>query len=59
MFGVGGTEILVIGFVIILLIRPEDMPAMMRKLGSLYGQIQRAYYAIIDEIENFDSSRPK
>ncbi|WP_366944662.1 Sec-independent protein translocase protein TatB [Brevundimonas sp.] len=36
--GLGGTEILVIGLVALLVVGPKDLPVLMRKLGKLMGK---------------------
>ena len=43
MFGIGFSELAIIALVIIVMIRPNDMPAFFRKMGRLYGQIKSAY----------------
>lgn len=53
MFGIGLSEIFVVFVVLILFVKPEDLPGMIRKLGELYAQIQRMYYAVLDELDQF------
>ncbi|MHB0898051.1 MAG: Sec-independent protein translocase subunit TatA/TatB [Spirochaetales bacterium] len=43
MFGIGFSELAIIALVLIVMIRPNDMPAFFRKMGRLYGQIKSAY----------------
>ena len=43
MFGIGFSELAIIALVLIVMIRPKDMPAFFRKMGRLYGQIKSAY----------------
>jgi len=43
MFGIGFSELAIIALVLIVMIRPTDMPAFFRKMGRLYGQIKSAY----------------
>jgi sec-independent protein translocase protein TatB len=47
MFGIGFSEIVIIVLVVIVFVRPADLPAFMRKLGKLYGEAKRAYNEII------------
>ncbi|MGE4169955.1 MAG: twin-arginine translocase TatA/TatE family subunit [Candidatus Margulisiibacteriota bacterium] len=51
MFGLGGSEILVIVMVAVLLIKPEDLPIALKKAGELYGKCYRAYHAFLHEFE--------
>lgn len=46
MFGIGFSELAIIALVLIVMIRPNDMPAFFRKMGKLYGQIKSAYKEI-------------
>ena len=48
MFGIGFAEVIVILVVMIIFIRPEDLPKTMRTLGRFYGKIK----AIQKEIMN-------
>jgi Sec-independent protein translocase protein TatA len=43
MFTLGLTEIIVIIIVIIILVKPEDLPGFMRKIGRLYNEVKKAY----------------
>lgn len=43
MFSIGFSELAIIALVLIVMIRPDDMPAFFRKMGRLYGQIKSAY----------------
>jgi Tat protein translocase TatB subunit len=52
MFGIGGLELVLIFVVLLVVVRPEDLPMVLRKLGEWYGQLQRMYYAILDEINH-------
>ncbi len=54
MFGLSGNELFVILLIIILVVKPEDLPALIRQIGKIYGQIMRIYYSILDEINSFD-----
>jgi len=52
MFGFGFSEWIVIGLVAMLVIKPEDLPKVFRKLGEWSGKAQRFYYAITDELKS-------
>jgi Tat protein translocase TatB subunit len=53
MFGIGFSEILIIALVVIVFVRPDDLPAFIRKLGRLYGQAKRAYSEIVTFKDEF------
>ena len=48
MFGIGFSEIVVILLVMIIFIRPEDLPKTLRSLGRLYGKLRLIYKEIMD-----------
>jgi sec-independent protein translocase protein TatB len=43
MFGIGASEIVVIALVVLIFIRPDDLPLFFRSLGRLYAQAKKAY----------------
>jgi Sec-independent protein translocase protein TatA len=43
MFGIGISEIILIGFIIIVFIKPEDLPKFLRSAGRLYGKLKKTY----------------
>lgn len=43
MFGIGFSELAIIALILVIVIRPEDMPGFFRKMGRLYGQVKSAY----------------
>ena len=47
MFGIGVSELLVIMVVLIIFVRPEDLPKVMRSIGKTYGKIKKFYDEII------------
>ena len=55
MFGIGPGEAILILFVAILFIRPEDLPKIVREIGKLYGELQRWIDVLKDEINSLDS----
>lgn len=44
MFGIGWAELLVIALVIVLVVKPEQLPEVAKSLGRFYGQLQRLIY---------------
>jgi sec-independent protein translocase protein TatB len=54
MFGISGNEILIILLIAILVVKPEDLPRLIRQIGRIYGQIMRVYYSLLDEINSMD-----
>lgn len=44
MFGIGWAELLVIALVLVVVVKPEQLPEVARTLGRLYGQLQRLLY---------------
>ena len=59
MFGLGFLEIILIMCLLIILNKPEDLPGIVRRIGNLYGQLQRIYFSVIDEINNINPINPK
>jgi Sec-independent protein translocase protein TatA len=53
MFGIGFPELVVIFLVVIIFIRPDDLPAFFRKLGALYGKAKRAYDEVAEMKDDF------
>ena len=53
MFGIGFSEIVIIALVVIVFVRPADLPAFVGKLGRLYGQAKRAYNEILSVKDEF------
>lgn len=62
MFGIGFSELVLIGLVVIVFIRPEDLPVFFRKLGRIYREIKKAYDELTkvkdDFIKDFEASIP-
>lgn len=56
MFGIGTPEFLLIAFIAFVLLKPEDLPGMMRKLGEAYGQVLRVYNRFLDEMDAFEDA---
>ncbi|HWP69278.1 MAG TPA: hypothetical protein VN437_08245 [Rectinemataceae bacterium] len=53
MFGIGFSEIAIIVLLLIILIKPDDLPAFFRKLGRLYAQAKKAYKEVTDVKDEF------
>ena len=53
MFGFSGSEFIVIFFVGLLILKPEDLPIVLKKIGQFYGQLRRMYIQIMDEIQSY------
>jgi Sec-independent protein translocase protein TatA len=49
MFGLGFSEIILIGFALIILIRPEDFPKVVKSTAKLYGKLRQMYYSLVNE----------
>jgi Sec-independent protein translocase protein TatA len=47
MFGIGLSEIILVGLIIIVFIRPGDLPKFLHTAGKLYGKAKRAYNDLI------------
>ena len=47
MFGIGFSEILLICLVMIIFIRPDDLPKALRTVGRYYGKAKKLYSEII------------
>jgi sec-independent protein translocase protein TatB len=43
MFGIGFSEIIVLLVILIVFVRPDDLPKFLRTLGRLYGRARAAY----------------
>ena len=55
MFNIGLIEFFIIFFFFILLVKPEDIPVILKNLGLFYRRLSRYFYNIkyeIDEINN-------
>ncbi len=43
MMGIGFSELVVIVLVVLVFIKPEDLPAFFRKLGKIYAELKKGY----------------
>jgi len=48
MFGIGFGEILLVLVIIIIFIRPGDLPKFLRKAGILYGKAKKIYRELVE-----------
>jgi sec-independent protein translocase protein TatB len=51
MFDIGFTELLVIFVVALLVVGPEQLPVVAKKVGLYLGKMRRSFQAIKDEVE--------
>lgn len=54
MFGIGLSELIAIGVVIILLVNPKDLPRISRKAGALYASCIRQWNGFKRSIKEFE-----
>lgn len=52
MFGIGGTEFIVILIIAILVIGPKDIPRVLYQLGKFVGQIRRMTQSVTDGLHD-------
>jgi sec-independent protein translocase protein TatB len=50
MFGIGFMECIILVIVIILVVKPEDLPKLAYKVGRFYNQCRQIYYNVSNEI---------
>ena len=58
MFGMGGTELLVVFVVILLVFGPSQIPKMARGLGQAMREFRKAQREITDEIQREEPAKP-
>ena len=58
MFGIGPSELFIIAIVLIIFIKPEDVPLLLRKVGQMYGQFSQLYRAAAREINEIQQIVP-
>lgn len=51
MFGLGVWEIALICIVVLVFVRPEELPRVMRKLGTLYGRVTGSSRRIMRQLQ--------
>ena len=51
MFGLGVWEIALICMVVLVFVRPEELPRVMRKLGTLYGRVTGSSRRIMRQLQ--------
>ncbi len=56
MFGLGGTELLVLFIIILLVFGPSQIPKMARGLGEAMREFRKAQREISDEIKHEDDA---
>jgi sec-independent protein translocase protein TatA len=58
-FGLGGSELLIVFVVILLVFGPSQIPKMARGLGQAMREFRKAQNEITDEIRGDDAKGPK
>ena len=58
MFGLGGSEMLVILIIVLLIFGPSQLPNLARGLGQAMREFRKAQREIKDEIEREDTPKP-
>jgi Sec-independent protein translocase protein TatA len=59
MFGLGFAEIVVICLVVLIIVRPKDLPRLFRKAGALYRQVSDQLKAASQIVANMDVEERK
>ena len=54
MFGIGFWESIIILIMIIVLVKPEDIPEFIRKVGRVFGKIKRSYDLMVHNIRDIE-----
>lgn len=52
MFSIGLPEIAIIFLVLVIFIKPEDIPTVFQTLGRWYGNLRRLYMGVTDEFRD-------
>ena len=55
MFDFGFFECVIIVFLMLIIIKPEDLPKVFRSIGKTYSNCQRVYYQFKYELEEMDT----
>ncbi len=58
MFGLGGSEMLVILIIVLLIFGPSQLPNLARGLGQAMREFRKAQREIKDEMERDDTPKP-
>ena len=56
MFGLGFSEWVVIGIVIIIFVKPEDIPTLFRTIGKYYQKYLKFYHRMMNELTEVNDS---
>jgi Sec-independent protein translocase protein TatA len=59
MFGLGIWELVIIIIVVVLFVKPEDLPKFFRKVGKLYGELKRYNDEILVKFRTIDQQVKK
>lgn len=52
MFGLGFWELAIIALVVLIFVKPEDLPKILRKIGYYYGRIKEIGRSVQTQIED-------
>jgi sec-independent protein translocase protein TatB len=55
MFGISFSELFVILVVVLIVVKPEDLPKFFRGLGRIYGQLKRFSLEFMRHLNTLDS----
>ncbi len=53
MFGIGFFEILIIIFIILIFIKPQDLPSFIRRIGKIYSQVRNGYNSFLRMLNSY------
>ena len=59
MFGISGSELLVILIIVVLFIKPEELPKIMQTARQLWRRAQLVYDEVMDQLDVFGAKPPK
>jgi Tat protein translocase TatB subunit len=54
MFKIGFSEILIILLVIVIFVRPKDLPKFIRKAGQMYRHVKEFSRSVVDGIKKYE-----
>lgn len=59
MFRIGFFETLIIALVVLLIVKPKNLPGFFRKAGQLFGQARQAYHSFMNAIRSIERAPSK
>ncbi len=54
MFGLGFWEIMIVLVVIVIFVRPKDLPRFIRRVGEFYGQVRKFGTMVNDQMQDLE-----